>query len=97
MLFHEFEGGIAEWGECAFGAVEETAKELVDEGVDAVRGGGFLADEGATAAVEEVSPVMRARRDRRVFARPSRSRVSVLARRFSRVSLASWALTLTIR
>mgnify|MGYP000477294206 CR=1 FL=1 len=49
-LFHEFKGGVAERGESAFGAVEEAGKELVGESVDAVGGGGLLADEGAAAA-----------------------------------------------
>jgi hypothetical protein len=49
-LFHEFEGGVGEWGEGAFGADEEAGKELVGEGVDAIGSGGLLAHEGAAAA-----------------------------------------------
>ena len=49
-LFHEFEGGVGEGGEAAFGVVEEAGEELVDDGVDAVGGGGLLAHEDAAAA-----------------------------------------------
>ncbi len=47
---HEFERGVAESGEAAFGVGKEAGEELVGEGVDAVGGGGLLADEGAAAA-----------------------------------------------
>jgi len=47
---HEFEGGFGKGCECAFGAVEETGKELLGKGVAAVGGGGLLAHEGAAAA-----------------------------------------------
>jgi hypothetical protein len=49
---HEFEGSFAECGEAAFGVTQEAGEELVGKRVEAVGGGGLLADEVATAAVD---------------------------------------------
>ena len=71
-----------------------TAVEFAQVMVDGVR---IIRISASPSLRLSVSPVRRARRASRVLAMPSRSRGSVLAMRFSRFSLASYALTRTTR
>lgn len=51
-VFHEEERGVGEGAEVGFREVEKAGEKLINEGVNAIRGGGLLTDKASSGAVE---------------------------------------------